>query len=145
MSQPPPPPGGGAPQDPYGAQNGPQYGYPQQGYPQQGYPQQGAPYGAPGAPGAYPPGAPYGAPYGPGGYGMAPNGLPYSDKSKITAGLLQLFLGGFGVGRFYTGHTGMALGQLFTCGGLGIWALIDGIILLTGKDATDSEGRVLRG
>ena len=46
---------------------------------------------------------------------------------------------------FYTGHTGMALGQLFTCGGCGIWALIDGIMLLAGSDQTDAQGRVLRG
>jgi hypothetical protein len=142
----------GYPQQP-GAQ--PDYGYPQQpgaqpdyGYPQQpgaqpgyGYPQQpgGQPgYGYPPAAGAYTgdPGAPY---------GYDPYGRPYSEKSKVTAGVLQLFLGGFGVGRFYTGHTGMALGQLFTCGGCGIWALIDGIMLLAGNNQTDAQGRVLRG
>jgi TM2 domain-containing membrane protein YozV len=58
--------------------------------------------------------------------------------------VLQLFLGYFGAGRFYTGHTGMALAQLFTCGGLGIWALIDGIMLLAGSDQTDAQGRILR-
>ncbi|KQV11685.1 MULTISPECIES: TM2 domain-containing protein [unclassified Kitasatospora] len=68
-----------------------------------------------------------------------------SDKSKVVAGILQIFLGGFGAGRFYTGHTGMALAQLFTCGGLGIWALIDGIIFLTSNDRTDAQGRKLAG
>lgn len=122
------------------------YGYPQQSaYPQQaGYPQ---PYGqqpgygypaTPGMPGAYPP-----DPMAP--YGYDPYGRPYSEKSKVVAGVLQLFLGGLGVGRFYTGHVGMAIGQLFTCGGLGIWSLVDGIILLTSNGATDSDGRVLRG
>ncbi|NJP99052.1 TM2 domain-containing protein [Streptomyces zingiberis] len=76
---------------------------------------------------------------------VAPNGQPYSEKSKIVAGILQLFIGTLGIGRFYTGHTGMALGQLFTLGGCGIWALIDGILFLTSNDRTDSEGRVLRG
>ncbi|HZE39997.1 MAG TPA: TM2 domain-containing protein [Stackebrandtia sp.] len=71
-------------------------------------------------------------------------GRPLSDKTKLVAGLLQLFLGHFGVGRFYTGHTGMALAQLFTCGGCGIWALIDGIMILTSNDVTDAEGRILR-
>lgn len=112
----------------YGAQ--PQYGAQQYGY---GYPQQA---GMPGAPYGYDPAAPY---------GYDPYGRPYSDKSRIVAGVLSLFLGGFGVGRFYTGHIGMALGQLFTCGGLGIWSIIDGIILLTSDSATDSDGRVLRG
>ncbi|MFD6890490.1 TM2 domain-containing protein [Streptomyces sp. NPDC059957] len=75
---------------------------------------------------------------------IAPNGQPYSDKSKLVAGLLQIFLGGLGIGRFYTGHTGMAIAQLLTCGGLGIWALIDGILFLVKDDRTDKAGRVLR-
>jgi TM2 domain-containing membrane protein YozV len=130
--QPPEQPGYGYPQQ--GGQPG--YGYPQGGQPGYGYPQQGAGY--PAAPGTY-----TGDPAAP--YGYDPLGRPYSDKSKVVAGVLQLFLGGFGVGRFYTGHTGMALGQLFTCGGCGIWALIDGIMLLAGNDQTDAQGRVLRG
>ena len=124
--------------NPYGQQPPQQppggYGYPQQ-QPGYGYPQQ--PGGAPGAPGY---GADPNAPYGYDAYGR-----PYSDKSKITAGLLQLFVGTLGIGRFYTGHTGMAIGQLLTCGGCGIWSLIDGIMLLAGDSPTDSQGRVLRG
>lgn len=137
QGQPVPPPG-----DP-GVQPG--YGYPQgpAGYPQgpAGYPQGGG-YSQPGG---YPPpaGTYTGDPNAP--YGYDPYGRPYSEKSKVTAGVLQLLLGGFGVGRFYTGHTGMALGQLFTCGGCGVWALIDGIMLLAGNGQTDAQGRVLRG
>jgi TM2 domain-containing membrane protein YozV len=78
-------------------------------------------------------------------YGYDPSGRPLSDKSKVTAGILQILLGSLGIGRFYTGHTGMALGQLVTCGGCGVWALIDGIIFLTSNDRTDAQGRVLRG
>ena len=134
-------------QNPYDKQppQQPGYGYPQQGgqQPGYGYPQ-GAPGAYPGGPGGYvPPGTFTGDPNAP--YGYDPFGRPYSDKSKIVAGVLQLFLGTLGIGRFYTGHIGMALGQLFTCGGLGIWALIDGIMLLAGNNATDSQGRVLRG
>lgn len=77
-------------------------------------------------------------------YGRHPlTGEPYSDKSKMTAGLLELFLGGFGAGRWYLGDTGIALAQLFTCGGLGIWALIDAIRMLTGS-VRDKNGRPLR-
>ena len=81
-------------------------------------------------------------------YGYDPKtGLPYSDKQKIIAGILQLLLGGFGAGRFYTGHTGMAVAQLlltfFVCGVGSIWALVDGIMILTG-DPTDAQGRPLR-
>ena len=124
-------------QNPYSQQSGPpnsQYGYPQQGY---GYPQQG--YGHPqqGAPGMYrDPHAPF---------GYDPFGRPYSDKSKVAAGLFQLFLGAFGVGRFYTGHVGIGLIQLFTCGGFGIWALIDAIMMLASNNFLDKQGRPLRG
>jgi TM2 domain-containing membrane protein YozV len=76
-----------------------------------------------------------------------PQGRPYSDKSKLTAGLLGIFLGGFGVGRFYTGHTGLAVGQLlvsiFTCGIGSLWGFVDGIMILV-NGGTDAEGRVLR-
>ncbi|MER5495271.1 TM2 domain-containing protein [Streptomyces sp. LE64] len=78
-------------------------------------------------------------------YGYDPTGRPYSDKSKIVAGVLQLFLGGLGIGRFYVGSVGVGVAQLLTCGGLGIWALIDGILFLTSNDRTDKHGRVLRG
>jgi len=111
----------------------------QQGYPPPGYPPPGYP-----PPGYYPPppGTYTGDPNAP--YGYDPYGRPYSDKSKVIAGILQLTLGGFGVGRFYLGNVGMGLAQLFTCGGLGIWSLVDGILLLTGNDHTDEHGRILR-
>jgi hypothetical protein len=125
-------------QNPYGQPPQPGYGYPQgQQPPGYGYPPQPGGYAAP------PPGSYTGDPNAP--YGYDPYGRPYSEKSKVTAGVLQLLLGGLGIGRFYTGHTGMALGQLFTCGGCGIWALIDGIMLLAGNNQTDAQGRVLRG
>ncbi|MGW5210701.1 TM2 domain-containing protein [Streptomyces sp. NPDC004051] len=78
-------------------------------------------------------------------FGVDPQGRPYSDKSKIVAGILQLFLGGLGIGRFYVGSVGVGIAQLLTCGGLGVWSLIDGIIFLVSNDRTDKEGRVLRG
>lgn len=127
-----------------GGQGQQQPGYQQQqGYPPPGYPPPGyAPPGYP-PPGYYPPPGTYtGDPNAP--YGYDPYGRPYSDKSKVIAGILQLTLGGFGVGRFYLGNVGMGLAQLFTCGGLGVWSLIDGILLLTGNDHTDEHGRILR-
>ncbi|MFJ4848946.1 MULTISPECIES: NINE protein [unclassified Streptomyces] len=113
---------------PYGQQPG--YGYPQQGGYQQpayGYPQQGGYTGDPNAP-----------------YGYDPYGRPLSDKSKVVAGVLQLLLGGLGIGRFYVGDVGIGIAQLLTCGGFGIWSLIDGILYLTSNDRTDSQGRLLR-
>ncbi len=162
QQQQPPAGGYGYPQQP-GAQPGEQAAYGQQppygdqaAYGQQPPYGQQSPYGEQAAYGQQPPYGQqpgYGYPPPPGAYapdpmapyGYDPYGRPYSEKSRVVAGVLQLFLGGFGVGRFYTGHVGMALGMLFTCGGLGIWSLVDGIILLTSNGATDSDGRVLRG
>src|SRR5262245_28324696 len=105
-------------QNPYGG-----YGPPP---PPGGY---GGGYGGGPPPGMPPPGGPM-MPHAP--YGIEPvTGLPYSEKSKIVAGLLQLFLGSLGAGRFYTGHFGIAIAQLLTAGGCGVWALIDGILMLT--------------
>ncbi|CAN5735155.1 hypothetical protein BH09MYX1_BH09MYX1_48300 [soil metagenome] len=125
-----------------------------QGYPPPGGPPPGGYGGAP-PPGGYgpPPGA-YGAPPSQGmmqpnaPFGIEPTtGLPYSDKSKMVAGLLQIFLGPFGAGRFYTGHTGLALAPIAvvwcTCGLGALWPLIDDIMMLTGK-VPDAEGRPLR-
>ena len=85
-------------------------------------------------------------------FGWEPTtGRPYSDKQRVVAGLLQVFLGCFGVGRFYTGHNGIGLAQLLiTVLSLGVaapvtvlWGLIDGILMLTGS-ASDTRGRPLR-
>ncbi|MFE0786130.1 TM2 domain-containing protein [Streptomyces mutabilis] len=142
--QPSQPPGYGYPNPASGptGQAGP-YGYPQGGYQQQppgGYQQPAGGHQAPyqQAPGYYA-GDPNAA------YGYDPYGRTYSDKSKIVAGILQLFLGTFGIGRFYVGNVGMGIAQLLTCGGLGFWALIDGIMYLVSNDRTDAQGRILRG
>ncbi|CCH33809.1 DUF1707 domain-containing protein [Actinosynnema sp. NPDC047251] len=114
-----PPPGYAAP------------GYPNPGYPGQGHP--GPDYGYAPPPGFHP-----NAPY-----GVDPlTGQPLSDKSRIAAGVLQLVLP-FGIGRFYIGDTGIGVAQLLTCGGCGLWSLIDGIILLV-NGGTDAQGRKLR-
>ncbi len=155
----PPGPGSAGPPDPHGGYGVPPnppeggtYGYPGEPGPPPGG--QGQPYGwdqphgsAAGAgyqAGPYPPPHPYGYGYDPSApYGRAPNGEPYSEKQKLVAGLLQLFLGGVGAGRWYLGDTGIAVAQLLTCGGLGIWALIDAIMILTGN-VRDKYGRPLR-
>lgn len=68
---------------------------------------------------------------------------PYSPRSRVTAGLLQIFFGGFGIGRFYLGYNGIALAQLFTfplffAGA--IWGVIDGILILCGQVPYDVNG-----
>lgn len=143
------------PDDAPGA-NEPTQPLPPQGQPSQGQP----PYGqAPPPPGGYrppqqgwtPQPGPY--PYGPYGanpaapYGYHPvTGIPFSDKSKIVAGLLQVFLP-FGIGRMYMGHVGLGVAQLVvtlvTCGIGALWPFIDGIIILV-SGANDDKGRPLR-
>jgi TM2 domain-containing membrane protein YozV len=81
-------------------------------------------------------------------YGLHPlTGIPYSDKSKIVAGLLQIFLP-FGIGRFYIGDTKTGVLQLIvtiiTCGIGSLWSLIDGIIMLVKDDTKDANGYILR-
>ena len=66
-----------------------------------------------------------------------------SDKSNVVALLLCFFIGILGVHRFYVGKIGTGVLQLVTLGGLGIWALIDMIMIILQK-FTDSEGNTLK-
>jgi TM2 domain-containing membrane protein YozV len=63
-----------------------------------------------------------------------------SDKRILPVFLLCLFLGGLGVHRFYVGKVGTGIAIILTfCGFLGIWPLIDLILILT-SNFTDSKG-----
>ena len=76
-----------------------------------------------------------------------PNINPETQKSKMTAGLLGIFLGGLGIHNFYLGYTGKAIAQiaLSICFGAGaIWGLIEGIMILTGKINKDANGVPLK-
>ena len=66
-----------------------------------------------------------------------------SDREFVTTALLSFFLGMLGVDRFYLGYKGLGIAKLLTLGGCGIWALIDFIMILTGK-LNDADGRPLK-
>jgi TM2 domain-containing membrane protein YozV len=67
----------------------------------------------------------------------------YSDKSRLVALLLCFFLGIFGAHRFYVGKIGTGLLQFFTVGGLGIWTLVDFILIAIGE-FTDKRGKKVK-
>lgn len=46
-----------------------------------------------------------------------------------TALILSLVLGGFGADRFYLGHWQEGIGKLFSFGGLGVWTLLDVLLI----------------
>lgn len=68
-------------------------------------------------------------------------------KSKLAAGLLGIFLGGFGVHSFYLGFAGKGVAQiivtLVTCGVGSLWGFIEGILILTGNISRDADGNPL--
>lgn len=51
-------------------------------------------------------------------------------KDPMTALIISLFLGCYGIDRFYIGDTGAGILKLLTCGGCGIWAIIDLFIIM---------------
>ncbi|MEN1974523.1 TM2 domain-containing protein [Cellulomonas sp. P4] len=103
----------------------------------QGYPYPG-PQGYPSGP-AYPP-----APGYPGGAPWPGAAEPESDKSFVATWLLALLLGSLGVDRFYLGKVGTGIAKLLTVGGLGVWSLVDLVLVLTGVQR-DRQGRRLAG
>lgn len=46
-------------------------------------------------------------------------------KDPTTMLIVSILAGGLGIDRFMIGDTGLGVGKLLTCGGLGIWSIID--------------------
>lgn len=97
-----------------------------------------------------------------GGFGMpVPPPPPYSEAGASVPGfsyepyqaagrtflatwLFALLLGFWGADRFYLGKIGTAIAKLLTLGGLGVWVLVDLLLVLTGVQR-DRDGRPLEG
>jgi len=62
-----------------------------------------------------------------------------SDKKILPVFLLFFFLAWLGVHRFYIGKIGTAILFILTLGGLGIWWIIDLILIVTGN-LKDKQG-----
>ncbi len=54
-------------------------------------------------------------------------------KDPTISLIISLLGGSLGIDRFFIGDTGMGIGKLLTCGGFGIWAIIDWFMIM---DAT---------
>jgi len=84
-------------------------------------------------------------------YGIADDKKTSGEEgtsSRLTAGILQLFCGSLGIGRFYMGCKTYAvlqiLSSLVTCGIGGVlWGFMDGIMILTGAVRYDGKGNLL--
>ena len=78
------------------------------------------------------------------------------QKSKLVAALLAIFLGAFGVHNFYLGFTKKAViqlvvslvGSVLTVGiattAIGVWALVEALMLLTDSVDKDANGVPLK-
>jgi hypothetical protein len=51
-------------------------------------------------------------------------------KDPTVALIISIIVGGFGIDRFYIGDTGLGIAKLLTCGGLGIWTIVDWFLIM---------------
>lgn len=59
---------------------------------------------------------------------MAFQGLDYKDPTVML--ILSLFVGYLGIDRILLGDIGLGIVKMLTCGGFGIWTLVDLFIIM---------------
>src|SRR5687768_9595905 len=52
-------------------------------------------------------------------------------KDPTTMLVVSLIGGQLGIDRFMVGDTGLGIAKLLTCGGLGIWAIVDWFMIMS--------------
>ena len=67
------------------------------------------------------------------------------EKSYLVALLISYLVGSFGVDRFYLGKIGTGVAKLLTFGGLGVWAIVDLLLIAFGKLRAKDDTRPLEG
>ena len=51
-------------------------------------------------------------------------------KDPTTSLIVSLLAGSLGIDRFIIGDIGLGVGKLLTCGGFGIWAIVDWFLIM---------------
>lgn len=54
--------------------------------------------------------------------------VPFKDPTIIM--IVSLLAGAFGVDRFLLGDIGLGVGKLLTCGGVGVWTVVDWFLIM---------------
>ena len=68
--------------------------------------------------------------------------LEHSEKSFVATLILCILLGELGIHRFYVGKIWTGILMLLTLGGLGIWQLVD-IIVIAVQKFKDKKGLLI--
>jgi hypothetical protein len=80
------------------------------------------------------------------GAALQPGAFP-GQRSRLIAGLLGIFVGGFGVHSFYLGDNKKGVWQIvatvLTCGIGALWGFVEGVMILAGKVNVDADGQPL--
>ena len=60
-------------------------------------------------------------------------------KDPVLSLVISILGGSFGIDRFVIGDTGLGVGKLLTCGGLGIWTIVDWFLIMPATRAKNLE------